>query len=308
MTHVPTLRLGEFTHGTPTERIAFEAALMAGLTRFGFIILTDHGIPVPLIERAYALAAELFAWDDPAKHRYAKGMRGYTPFGTEHARDSQLPDLKEFWQIGRETAPAGAPDGDFPPNVWPESAPEFHRIFVDLFAALDTAGRELLSALAPGLGLPRGAFDPMVRDGTSILRVLHYPPIPGDAPEGAVRSAAHEDINFLTLLVAAKGAGLQLLDRDGSWLPIETDPTNLIVDSGDMMQRLTGGVIPSTTHRVVNPSGPNVSRYSMPFFMHPASHVSLATLPSCVDGPKVQPPILAGDFLRQRLREIGLAV
>ncbi len=307
MTRVPTLSLASFTHGSPADRAAFEATLLEGLKRYGFIILTDHGVPVPLIERAYALAAELFSWDEAAKRRYAKGMRGYTPFGTEHARDSNLPDLKEFWQIGRETPPADAPGGDFPPNVWPDELPEFRTVFAELFAGLDAAGRKLLRALAPGLGLARDAFDPMVTDGTSILRVLHYPPIPGNAPPGAVRSAAHEDINFLTLLVAAKGAGLQLLDRDGTWLPVETEPTNLIVDSGDMMQRLTGGVIPSTTHRVVNPAGPNVSRYSMPFFMHPASHVSLATLPSCADGPNVQPPITAGEFLAQRLREIGLA-
>lgn len=307
MTRVPTLSLAAFADGSPADRTAFEAALLAGLKRFGFIILTDHGVPIPLIEQAYALAAELFAWDAATKQRYAMGMRGYTPFGTEHARNSNLPDLKEFWQIGREAPPADAPDRDFPPNVWPESLPAFQSTFVDLFAALDAAGRALLRALAPGLGLSPDALDPMVAGGTSILRVLHYPPITGDAPPGAVRSAAHEDINFLTLLVAAKGAGLQLLDRDGSWLPVETDPTNLIVDSGDMLQRLTGGIIPSTTHRVVNPSGPNVSRYSMPFFMHPASHVSLATLPSCANGPKVQAPITSGDFLAERLREIGLA-
>lgn len=305
---VPTLSLARFTHGTPAERAGFEAALLTGLKRFGFVILTDHGVPIPLIERAYALAAEFFASDETIKRRFACGMRGYTPFGTEHARDSHVPDLKEFWQVGREVAPANAPEGDFPPNVWPESPAEFRATFIELFAALDTAGQALLSALAPGLGLGPDAFQPMVQDGTSILRVLHYPPVPDDAPAGAVRSAAHEDINFLTLLVAAKGAGLQLLDRDGRWLPVETEPTNLIVDSGDMMQRLTGGIIPSTTHRVVNPSGPNVSRYSMPFFMHPASHVSLATLPSCLGGPKVQPPISAGDFLAERLREIGLAV
>lgn len=302
---ISTLSLSDFTHGTPKARAAFEASLFAGLTRYGFIILTDHGVPVDLIERAYALAAAFFARPDAEKRRHGKGMRGYTPFGTEHARDSKLPDLKEFWQLGREKVPADAPPGDFPPNVAPD--PAFGGTFKTLFDALDAAGRELLRALAPGLGLARDAFDPMVRDGTSILRVLHYPPIPSDAPEGAVRSAAHEDINFLTLLVAAKGAGLELLDRDGSWLPVETDPTNLIVDSGDMLQRLTAGVIPATTHRVVNPAGPNVSRYSMPFFMHPGSDVSLATLPTCAHGPNPQPPITAGAFLTQRLREIGLA-
>lgn len=303
---VPTLSLKAFTEGSPADRADFSDALMAGLQQYGFIILADHGVSEHLLEHAYEHSAEVFSLPYAVKRHYAAGMRGYTPFGTEHARDSKLPDLKEFWQIGREPAP-GLPPEDFPPNVWPAEFPAFEKTFSELFAALDETGRVLLCALAPKLDLPPNYFDDKVAAGTSILRVLHYPPVQDDAPEGAVRSAAHEDINFITLLVAAKGAGLQLLDRDGTWLPVETAPKNLIVDSGDMLQRLTNGVIPSTTHRVVNPEGPNVSRYSMPFFMHPASDVSLECLPSCRgDGPK-WPPITAGEFLAERLREIGLA-
>ena len=303
---VPTLSLKAFTHGAPAERAAFSDALMHGLQAYGFIILADHGVPEALLESAYEHSAEVFHLPYVTKRHYAAGMRGYTPFGTEHARDSQLPDLKEFWQIGREPA-AGLPAEDFPPNVWPAEVPAFQQTFSALFSALDEAGRVLLTALAPKLGLPADYFDDKVAGGASILRVLHYPPVPDDAPEGAVRSAAHEDINFITLLVAAKGAGLQLLDRDGTWLPVETQPRNLIVDSGDMLQRLTNGVIPSTTHRVVNPEGPNVSRYSMPFFMHPASDVSLKCLPSCEGEGAKWPEITAGEFLAERLREIGLA-
>lgn len=303
---VPTLSLKAFTQGSPGDRAAFSDALMRGLQQYGFIILADHGVSEDLLEHAYQHAQEVFALPYTAKRHYAAGMRGYTPFGTEHARDSNLPDLKEFWQIGRDPAP-GLPAEDFPPNVWPAEYPAFERTFSELFAALDETGRILLSALAPKLGVPGDYFDAKVANGTSILRVLHYPPVPDDAPEGAVRSAAHEDINFITLLVAAKGAGLQLLDRDGTWLPVETEPKNLIVDSGDMLQRLTNGVIPSTTHRVVNPVGPNVSRYSMPFFMHPASDVSLKCLPSCEGDGAKWPEITAGEFLAQRLREIGLA-
>ncbi|MBA4011960.1 MAG: isopenicillin N synthase family oxygenase [Phenylobacterium sp.] len=303
---VPTLSLKAFTQGSPADRAAFSDALMQGLQQYGFIILADHGVGQDLLEHAYAHAEEVFALPYTVKRHYAAGMRGYTPFGTEHARDSALPDLKEFWQIGRDPAP-GLPAEDFPPNVWPAEFPAFERTFSDLFAALDETGRVLLSALAPKLGLSGDYFDAKVAGGTSILRVLHYPPVPEDAPDGAVRSAAHEDINFITLLVAAKGAGLQLLDRDGSWLPVETAPNNLIVDSGDMLQRLTNGVIPSTTHRVVNPVGPNVSRYSMPFFMHPASDVSLKCLPSCEGDGAKWPEITAGEFLAERLREIGMA-
>ncbi|MFN3513658.1 MAG: isopenicillin N synthase family dioxygenase [Phenylobacterium sp.] len=303
---VPELSLRDFTHGDDAARQAFSRALMEGLQRYGFIILTDHNVPTELLGRAYDLAEALFALPEAQKRRYAAGLRGYTPFGTEHAKDSRLPDLKEFWQIGRDPAPSLPPE-DFPPNAWPQEIPDFQETFQTLFAGLDETGRLLLEALAPQLSLPPDYFDDKVRDGTSILRVLHYPPVPDDAPPGAVRSAAHEDINFLTILVAAKGAGLQLLDRDGSWLPVETEPRNLIVDSGDMLQRLTNGVVPSTTHRVVNPEGPNVSRYSMPFFMHPNSATSLACLPSCQGDGAKWPPITAGEFLRERLREIGLA-
>lgn len=304
---VPELSLADFTGGDAAARGAFADALMRGLQDYGFVILKNHGVPTELLGRAYGLAEAVFALPDAVKRRYAAGLRGYTPFGTEHAKDSRHPDLKEFWQIGREP-PAGIEiDEDLPDNVWPAELPDFRPTFLTLFDALDATGRTLLQALAPKLGLPEPHFDPLVRYGTSILRVLHYPPVADDVAPGCVRSAAHEDINFLTIMVAAKGAGLELLDRDGTWLPVETDPTNLIVDSGDMLQRLTNGVIPATTHRVVNPAGPNVSRYSMPFFMHPSSSVSLDVLPSCRGDGAKYPPITAGEFLAERLREIGLA-
>jgi isopenicillin N synthase-like dioxygenase len=204
---------------------------------------------------------------------------------------------------------AGDGDADaLPPNLWPADWPEFRDTFLALFAGLDETGRVLLEALAPCLGLAPTYFDPLVRTGNSVLRVIHYPPVPPGADPRCVRSAAHEDINFLTILVAARGAGLELLDRDGRWLPVETGPRNLIVDSGDMLARLTNDVIPATTHRVVNPAGPNVSRYSMPFFMHPTESTSLRCLPSCLGvGGAKYPETTAGAFLAQRLREIGLA-
>lgn len=305
--HVPELSLKAFTQGDAAARGAFSDALMAGLQDYGFVILKDHDVPVALLDAAYGMAERAFALDEAEKRRHAAGLRGYTPFGTEHAKDHALPDLKEFWQIGREVPEGVVLDEDFPPNVWPEGVAGFRQTFLSLFDGLDETGRQLLRALAPKLDLDEAYFDPLVRHGTSILRVLHYPPVPDDAAPGAVRSAAHEDINFITILVAAKGAGLQLLDRDGTWLPVETDPSNLIVDSGDMLQRLTNGVIPSTTHRVVNPEGPNVSRYSMPFFMHPSSATPLNCLPSCVGEGAKYPDITAGDFLAERLRAIGLA-
>ena len=303
---VPELSLKAFTHGDAAERAAFSDALMRGLQDYGFFTLKDHNVDADLLDRAYDLAVEVFARPDAEKRAGMGGLRGYTPFGTEHAKDSHLPDLKEFWQVGREPPEDLVLDEDLPPNAWPD-APGFRETFLALYDALDETGRILLRALAPRLDLPEDYFDPLVRYGTSILRVLHYPPVPDDTAPGCVRSAAHEDINFLTILVAARGAGLQLLDRDGTWLPVETAPGNLIVDSGDMLERLTNGVIPSTTHRVVNPDGPNVSRYSMPFFMHPASSVSLKALPSCAAHGPARPEITAGEFLAERLRAIGLA-
>jgi len=242
------------------------------------------------------------------KRKYIGGVRGYTPFGTEHAKDHAVPDLKEFWHVGREADPdeiAGRHE-TFQPNIWPAEPTGFKDTFTELYDALDETGRIILEALTPGLDLPQAFFDPLVKGGNAILRLLHYPPVAGDATPGAVRAAAHEDINLITLLVAAKGAGLELLERDGSWLPVEADPGNLIVDSGDMLARMTNTVIPATTHRVVNPVGPNVSRYSMPFFMHPKDDVVLSCLPSCVGDEAKFEDITAGEFLAERLREIGL--
>jgi isopenicillin N synthase-like dioxygenase len=249
---------------------------------------------------------------EAAKNASNGGLRGYTPFGTEHAKNHAVPDLKEFYSVGRDPAPELDPE-HYPPNVWPVAPAKLPTVFAELFAALDGAGQQLLAALEPALQLPAGWFATRCVAGNSVLRVIHYPPVGAGVAPGAVRSAAHEDINLLTLLVAARGGGLQLLDRDGSWLPVETEPRNLIVDSGDMLARLTNGVIPATTHRVVNPGGEfasiaNASRYSMPFFLHPTNDTSLAALPSCVspERPLRHPPTTAGDYLDERLREIGL--
>jgi isopenicillin N synthase-like dioxygenase len=304
---VPELALSDYTSGKPAMRAAFQSALFDGLREYGFIILTDHNVRTDLLDDAYRLSEEVFSLPRDTKLTYRGGMRGYTPFGIEHAKGNNLPDLKEFWQIGHDVDAGATLDPLFPPNIWPDAVPAFEATFRELFSALNQTGITLLQALAPSLSLDQHFFDPLVERGTSLLRVLHYPPIPDDADPNCVRAAAHEDINFITILVAAKGAGLELLDRDGTWLSVETSPRNLIIDGGDMLARLTNNVIPATTHRVVNPSGPNVSRYSMPFFMHPSVETSLECLPSCVgDGAKFD-PITAGDFLTQRLREIGLA-
>jgi isopenicillin N synthase-like dioxygenase len=308
---VPELSLRAFTHGSPRERQDFIDALMEGFQYFGFIILKDHAVSRDLLKRAYDMSRGFFALSVEEKRRYiagADGQRGYTPFGKEHAKDSKVGDLKEFWHVGREFAPDSPLARTYPANLWPERPAGFHDTFLALYTALEEAGFAMLEALAPSLGVADDYFRKMATDGNSILRLLHYPPVPADADPNAVRAAAHEDINLITILVAAEGGGLELLDRDGKWLAVETDPDNLIVDAGDMLARATNDVIPATTHRVVNPKGPNVSRYSMPFFMHPHSDAVLECIPSCKGSGAKYPPITADAFLKQRLREIGLAL
>lgn len=304
---VPTLSLADYTEGDAGARKAFSKALMRGFQRFGFIILKDHPVSLDLLDKAYALSVAFFAESEASKRRYAGGQRGYTPFGVEHAKNRTAPDLKEFFHVGPER-PASVRHGELmPANIWPAEPKGFRETFITLFEALQDSGRIILEALAPELDLPKAYFTPLVAEGNSVLRLLHYPPIPEGVDPECVRAAAHEDINLITLLVAASSSGLELLDRDGTWLPVETDRNNIIVDSGDMLARMTNDVIPATTHRVVNPTGPNVSRYSMPFFMHPNPDVVLRCVPSCVGAGVKQPEITAGEFLKERLREIGLA-
>jgi len=307
---VPELSLKSFTLGDAPGRRLFIDALIEGFQYFGFIVLKDHAVSRELLARAYALSKEFFDLPLEEKLKCAAGpdgQRGYTPFGREHAKDAKVADLKEFYHVGREFAFASPLAGVYPANKWPERPARFRETFLALYAALEEAGFAMLEALAPSLGVKDGYFRAMATNGNSILRLLHYPPVPKDADPAAVRAAAHEDINLITILVAANGAGLELLDRDGNWLPVETDPDNLIVDAGDMLARVTNDLIPATTHRVVNPKGPNVSRYSMPFFMHPHKDAVLECLKSCEGAGAKYPPIRADDFLKQRLAEIGLA-
>ena len=308
--NLPELSLTDFIDGGTESRRAFSDQLMSSLQRYGFFTLRDHLVPASLLEQAYAHCAALFAQPVARKLEYAGGVRGYVPFGTEHAKDRNAADLKEFWQIGPEAESGSAGSSPWgrlvPANIWPEAPEGFRQTFTELFQALQDTGRALLEALTAPLGLPTEFFESFIQERNSVLRLIHYPAVGPDAAAGAARSAAHEDINLITLLPAPKGPGLELLDRDGQWLSVETHPHNLIVDSGDMLARITNDRIPSTTHRVVNPDDAGASRYSMPFFMHPNPSVTLSCLPSCVGSGAKYPDILSGEFLEQRLREIGL--
>ena len=289
-------------------REAFVEALGEGLEAFGFVNVEGHGIEPELIDEAYRLAGEAFALPDAAKQRYETPedgrQRGYTSYGVEHARDHGAPDLKEFWHVGRHLG-ADHPlhrSGDVPPNQFPEEIAGFDHTFLALFERLEGFANDLLEAVGAYLGQPPSTFRDMVRDGNSVLRVIHYPDLGGPPAPGAVRAAQHEDINLLTVLPASTRPGLEILTRDGRWMPVQAPPGAMVCDTGDMMARITGGRIPATTHRVVNPEGADGGRLSMPFFLHP--HPDIVLRPLLGEGA---PAIRARDFLRQRLQEIGVA-
>jgi isopenicillin N synthase-like dioxygenase len=297
-----------------TDRSAFVAELGRGYEEFGFIGVVNHGVDTALIERAYQTFQAFFALDEQTKLRYhlkgQGGARGYTGFMIETAKDSKFPDLKEFWHVGREL-PAGHRYADvMPENLWPAEIADFKTVAYGLFEALDHLGAQMLRAIALYLQLDEHYFDNKVNLGNSILRPLHYPPIQ-EGNTASVRAGAHEDINFITLLIGSSAEGLQLKLKDGSWLPVTTQGDAIVVNIGDMLQRLTNHVLPSTTHRVVNPEGEKrrQPRYSIPFFLHPNPDFLIETLPHCISAerPNRYPtPITAHDYLLERLREIKL--
>jgi isopenicillin N synthase-like dioxygenase len=293
---------------------AFARRLGQSFETYGFAIIADHGISAELIAEAEAKAKAFFALPEGVKKKYAAagtgGARGYTPFGIETAKGHKAHDLKEFWHVGREL-PEGHPFAELmAPNIWPEEVPSFRTTFLKLFETFDRTGLKVLSAIARYLGLDPDYFEDTVRDGNSVLRLLHYPP--QSEPTGEhIRAGAHEDINTITLLLGAEEAGLELLTKDGRWIPVSPKPGELVINIGDMLQRLTNGKLRSTSHRVVNPEPNRAShaRYSMPFFLHFRPDFMIEALPGTVrEGEKPKwPPISAHDYLQERLREIKLA-
>ena len=312
---IPTLDIGRFTHpSSAADREAFVAELGAAYREWGFAGIRGHGIDQGLIDGAYDVFKRFFALPEETKRKYhvpgIGGARGYTPFMVETAKDSRYPDLKEFWHVGREIARDSQYAADMPPNQWPDEVPGFRETAYRLYTTLDALGSQVLSALALHIGLPESWFADKTDFGNSILRPIHYPPITS-AEVPNVRAGAHEDINLITLLVGASAAGLEVLSRKGEWVPFTADADTIVVNIGDMLQRLTNHVYPSTTHRVVNPPGDAARqpRYSTPFFLHPNPDFLIEVLPSCVsaDNPNRYPePITAQGYLEERLREIKL--
>ena len=290
----------------------FASAIGDSFRQFGFAMVKDHGMDAALIDEGWALAHTFFALPDDQKHRYDAaangGQRGYTAFGREIAKGASENDLKEFWHVGRDL-PADDPlTATMPANIWPSEIQQFQSVFRRLYADFDRVGARILSAIALYLGLEENWFDDAIENGNSILRLLHYPPVSPNAP--GIRAGAHEDINLITLLLGAEEGGLELKDRQGNWLPVVPPPGALVINVGDMLQRLTNHCLRSTSHRVVNPPPERrgVARYSMPFFLHLRPDFLIEPLPQCVDAahPRRDPPITAHDYLTERLREIGL--
>ena len=310
MSQIPTLDIRRFD----TDRQAFVAELGAAYREWGFCGINGHGIPDELINGAYGVFKAFFALPEEVKKHYhvagGGGARGYTPFGIETAKGSQHFDLKEFWHIGREIPRDSKYADDMPPNLWPTEVDGFREFGYGLYQALDALGSRVLSALALHIELPEDYFADKTNYGNSILRPIHYPPITTpDVPN--VRAGAHEDINLITLLVGASAAGLEVLSRRGEWIPFTADEDTIVVNIGDMLQRLTNHVYPSTTHRVTNPPGElaRQPRYSTPFFLHPNPDFVIDVLPQCIsaDNPSRYPePITAQGYLEERLREIKL--
>ena len=312
---IPTLDITRYSDPVNSrDRDAFVAELGAAYREWGFAGIRNHGIPQALIDDAYAAFKKFFALPEEVKKKYhvpgGGGARGYTPFGVETAKGSKHFDLKEFWHIGREIPDGSEYRDEMPENLWPEEVPELRTHGYALYEALDQLGSRVLCALALHIGLPEQFFADKTNFGNSILRPIHYPPITADDIPN-VRAGAHGDINFITLLVGASAAGLEVLSHDGEWVPFTSDGDTIVVNIGDMLQRLTNHVYPSTIHRVVNPPGEEARkpRYSVPFFLHPNPDFLIDVLPSCItpDNPSRYPEaITAHGFLEERLKEIKL--
>lgn len=314
--YIPSLDLNSYINGDDAQRKKFSDELGRAFNDSGFVTITNHGVSQELIDKLYENIQAAFSLPTDQKQQYEKaelaGQRGYTSAGKETAKGAKTADLKEFWQIGQEVLDNDPIKFDYPENEFLAEIPEFNEVTREIYQRLESNGKHLLRAIATYLELPVDYFDQYVHNGNSILRGIHYFPIqdPEALPDDAVRAGAHEDINLITLLIGASADGLEVLTRSEEWLPIKAQHTDIVVNVGDMLQRLTNNKLRSTTHRVVNPPRElmKTSRYSVPFFLHPRSTMDLTSLESCIDEehPKVYTDMTAGEYLDERLREIGL--
>src|SRR5690348_4522831 len=310
---IPVVDLSDFTGKNPELKNSFVAHLGKAFEEVGFVSVKNHGISDELIGKLYKYVQEFFSLPAEKKKSYEipglAGQRGYTSFGKEHAKGSEAPDLKEFFQYG-QTVPNDHPlKPEYPDNVKVNDIEGFNETLLKAYRAFEKSGKLLLQAIALYLGLDEHFFDDKIEEGNSIVRAIHYPPITTE-PQSAIRAEQHEDINLITLLVGASASGLEILNKQNEWVPVTSLEDQIVVNVGDMLQRLTNNKLKSTTHRVVNPPRElwHTSRFSIPFFLHPKSSMDLSALKECIDEnhPKAFEDITAGEYLDERLREIGL--
>ena len=311
--NIPSVDLADFTEGNKETKAAFVKELGKAYEEIGFVAVKNHGLSDALCAELYAQVKEFFTLSKEEKEAYEieglAGQRGYVSFGKEHAKNKNEGDLKEFWHFGQTVEDNDPIKEEYPDNVQVNELPKFNAVGREVYQKLEATGREMLRAIALHLNLDENYFDAKIHNGNSILRPIHYPPITHE-PKDAVRAAEHEDINLITLLMGASADGLQVLNKSGEWISVTALPDQIVVNVGDMLQRLTNNKLKSTTHRVVNPPREKwgTSRYSIPFFLHPRSEVSLNCLPSCISesNPKNFSDITAGEYLEQRIIELGL--
>lgn len=310
---IPSVDLADFLSGDAERKAKFVAELGKAYTTIGFVAVKNHLVKDDTVNTLYAEVKRFFDLPIETKLKYEveglAGQRGYTSFGKEHAKDSNAGDLKEFWHFGQEVTEGANLEEKYPENVLVDELPVFNQIGLQAYRELENTGRAMLRAIAIYLGLEENYFDKHILNGNSILRPIHYPPITSE-PKSAVRAGQHEDINLITLLIGASAEGLQVLNKQGEWKDVTALPDHIVVNVGDMLQRLTNNKLRSTTHRVVNPPREkwNTSRFSIPFFLHPVSQMRLDCLEECVsdETPAAYEPISAGQYLNERLAEIGL--
>ena len=311
--NIPSVDLADFTEGNKETKAAFVKELGKAYEEIGFVAVKNHGLSDALCAELYAQVKGFFTLSKEEKEAYEieglAGQRGYVSFGKEHAKNKNEGDLKEFWHFGQTVEDNDPIKEEYPDNVQVNELPKFNTVGREVYQKLEETGREMLRAIALHLNLDENYFDAKIHNGNSILRPIHYPPITHE-PKDAVRAAEHEDINLITLLMGASADGLQVLNKSGEWISVTALPDQIVVNVGDMLQRLTNNKLKSTTHRVVNPPREkwSTSRYSIPFFLHPRSEVSLNCLPSCISesNPKNFSDITAGEYLEQRIIELGL--
>ena len=305
---IPVVDLKDFF--SEHKKKSFIKEVGNALENIGFFAVKNHSISEDLLNKVYTSSTKFFNLSDDVKMKYEKPeilrQRGYTSFGQEHAKGSNSPDLKEFYMVANQEVGGKSPFG---PNIWPDEVPELKEDSLKMYSHLEKLSDILLECCAEYIGAKSDFFTSMSKDSDTILRIIHYPPIGPDVPSGSIRSGAHEDINLITLLCSSTARGLELLQRNGEWLSVETGSEYVIVDSGDMIQNITNGLFRSTTHRVVNPPEIKERRFSVPFFVHPRKEIDLSPIDSCISktgGSAKYPNITAGEYLTKRLEEIGV--